>query len=87
MHLLVGWEDHNFLGGLRNFHVHFKPGVVLYPLRMETPFEKPTNLLPEEKTRAELRQPGFLEARTAGLLRTEVNVYPILLIAPSVAST
>lgn len=79
LHLLLGWENHNFLGGLRNFHIQFKPGVVLYPLRMETPFDAPTNLLLEEKTRAELRQPGFIEARTAGILSTEVNVYPILL--------
>jgi outer membrane protein insertion porin family/translocation and assembly module TamA len=79
LHLLAGWADHNFLGGLRNFHIQFRPGVVLYPLRMQTPFDAPTNLLPEEKLRAELRQPGFIEARTAGILRSELNTYPILL--------
>jgi outer membrane protein assembly factor BamA len=79
LHLLTGWEDHDFLGGLRTFHIQFRPGVVLYPLRMQVPFDKPTNLLPEEKLRAELRQPGFIEARTSGILRSEVNTYPILL--------
>jgi outer membrane protein insertion porin family/translocation and assembly module TamA len=79
LHLLVGWEDRNFLGGLRNLHVQLKPGVVLYTLRMQTPFDAPTNLLLEEKARAELRQPGFLEARTSGVLRAQVNTYPILL--------
>ncbi len=79
LHLLAGWEDHNFLGGLRTFHIQLRPGVVLYPLRMQTPLDAPTNLLPEEKLRAELRQPGFIEARTAGILRSEVNTYPILL--------
>ena len=79
VHLLLGWENHNFLGGLRNLHIQLKPGVVLYPLRMETPFDAPTNLLPEEKLRAEIRHPGFIEARTAGILSTEVNTYPILL--------
>jgi outer membrane protein insertion porin family/translocation and assembly module TamA len=79
LHLLAGWEDHNFLGGLRNFHIQIRPGVVLYPLRMQTPLDAPTNLLPEEKIRADLRQPGFIEARTTGILRSEVNTYPILL--------
>jgi outer membrane protein assembly factor BamA len=79
LHALVGWESHNFLGGLRNFHAEVKPGVVLYPLRMQTPFEAPTNLLPEEKARVEIHQPGFLEARTGGVLRSEVNTYPVLL--------
>src|SRR5208282_2956902 len=45
LHLLVGWDDHNFLGGLRSFHAEVKPGVVLYPLRMQTPIDAPTNLL------------------------------------------
>ncbi|HEY2510236.1 MAG TPA: BamA/TamA family outer membrane protein, partial [Polyangiaceae bacterium] len=79
LHLLTGWADHNFLGGLRNLTLQFRPGVVLYPLRMQTPLDAPTNLLPEEKARAELRQPGFLEARTTGLLSTNVNTYPVLL--------
>lgn len=79
LHLLGGWEHRNFLGGLRDFKVELRPGVVLYPLRMQTPLDAPTNLLFEEKVRAELRQPGFIEARTAGLLRTELNTFPILL--------
>jgi outer membrane protein insertion porin family/translocation and assembly module TamA len=79
LHAIVGWDSHNFLGGLRNFHAEIKPGVVLYPLRMQTPFDKPTNLLPEEKSRIELHQPGFIEARTNGLLRAELNTYPVLL--------
>src|SRR6202035_5829122 len=35
LHLIAGWEDHNFLGGLRDFNVTFKPGVVLYPVRID----------------------------------------------------
>jgi outer membrane protein insertion porin family/translocation and assembly module TamA len=64
---------------MRNFHFEVKPGVVLYPLRMETPLDAPTNPLPEEKARAELHQPGFIEARTIGTLRAEVNTFPVLL--------
>jgi outer membrane protein insertion porin family/translocation and assembly module TamA len=81
LHLILGWGDRNFLGGLRGFDVEVRPGVVLYPLRMQTPLDAPTNLLPEEKARVSLRQPGFLEARTKGLLKSEVSTYPILLTA------
>jgi hypothetical protein len=39
----------------------------------------PTRLLPELRTRSTLRRPGFVEARTTGLIRGEFNIYPILL--------
>ena len=78
LHGLVGWESRNFFGGLRKFTVEFRPGVVLYPTRLPT-FQAPTNYLPEEKLRVELRQPGFLEARTGGLFRAEFNIYPVIL--------
>lgn len=78
VHLLAGWEHRNFLGGLRRFTVQFRPGVALYPTRVPD-FQAPTNLLPEEKLRSELRQPGFIEARTNGFVRGEFNIYPLLL--------
>ena len=78
VHLLAGWEDRNFLGGLRRFTVEFRPGVVLYPTRIPG-FQAPTDLLPEEKLRVELRQPGFIEARTNGFIRSEFNIFPVLL--------
>jgi outer membrane protein assembly factor BamA len=78
VHAVVGWEDHNFWGGFRQFRVQFRPGVVLYPTRINA-LVPPTNPLPEEKLRVELRQPGFLEARTNGVLIAEVNTYPLLL--------
>lgn len=77
-HLISGWESKNFLGGLRDFRVDFKPGVVFYPLRINN-LVVPTRFFPEEKLRAELRQPGFIEARTNGTLRPELNVFPVLL--------
>jgi outer membrane protein insertion porin family/translocation and assembly module TamA len=79
LHVVVGWDNHDFLGGLRNFHAHVKPGVVLYPLRMQTPLDAPTNLLFEEKARVELHQPGLFEARTDGVVSSEVNAFPVLL--------
>lgn len=77
-HLLAGWEDRNFFGGLRRFRVELKPGLVFYPTRIPS-LEKPTHYLPEARLRLELRQPGVLEARTNALLRGELNVFPVLL--------
>lgn len=78
VHGVAGWESRNFLGGMRHFSVRFRPGVVLYPLRVNAiePVEK---LLPEERLQVELRQPGFIEARTNGVIRPELNVYPVLI--------
>jgi outer membrane protein assembly factor BamA len=78
LHATVGWEDRDFFGGLRRFSINVKPGVVLFPTVLPT-LKAPTRLLPEERARAELRQPGFLEARTNWLLRGEFNIYPVLL--------
>jgi outer membrane protein assembly factor BamA len=78
IHLHVGWEHKNLFGGFRHFTVDFKPGFDLYPTRLPE-FQKPTAFLPEEKLRAELRQPGFIEARTNGVITQELNTYPVLL--------
>ncbi len=77
LHAIGSWEDHDFLGGLRDFSVHFQPGVVLFPTRIDNPVF-PDHLFPEEKLRAELKQPGFLEARTEAFVRPEFNVFPLL---------
>lgn len=77
LHLIAGWENHNFLGGLRDFSVNFQPGVVFYPTRINN-IAAPQQLFPEEKLRLELKQPGFLEAHTEGFIRPEFNVFPLL---------
>ena len=77
LHLIAGWENHNFLGGLRDFSVNFQPGVVFYPTRINN-IVTPTQLFPEEKLRLELKQPGFIEAHTEGFIRPEFNVFPLL---------
>jgi outer membrane translocation and assembly module TamA len=77
VHALVGWEDHNFLGALRDFSVDVKPGLIFYPTSVSD-LVAPTNLLVEERLRLQLRQPGFLEARTNGFVQPELNVYPLL---------
>ncbi len=77
LHLITSWEDHNFLGGLRDFTVTFQPGAVLYPTRLGN-YVAPNQLLPEERLKLELDQPSFFEARTRGFLKPEFNVYPLL---------
>jgi outer membrane protein insertion porin family/translocation and assembly module TamA len=77
IHALTGWEDRNFLGGLRRFNIDLRPGLVIYPTRLPK-LEKPERLLPEARARAELRQPGVIEARTGGIVRGEINVYPVI---------
>jgi outer membrane protein insertion porin family/translocation and assembly module TamA len=78
VHLIAGWENRNFLGGMRTFTVRFRPGVVLYPLRVNN-IVWPTHLFPEERLRLSLRQPGFIEARTNAFIRPDLDVYPVLL--------
>jgi outer membrane protein insertion porin family/translocation and assembly module TamA len=78
VHGVAGWENHNFLGGMRTFSVTFRPGVVLYPLRINN-IQSPDHLFPEERLRLELRQPGFLEARTNAFIRPELDTYPVLI--------
>jgi outer membrane protein insertion porin family/translocation and assembly module TamA len=80
LHATAGWEDRNFLGGFRRFQVEAVPGVVLYPTHLPT-LKPPRRLLPEGRLRAEFRQPGFLEARTTGVIRGQASIYPLLLSA------
>ena len=78
VHASVGWEHRNFLGGLRRVQLRLAPGVVLWPTRIDN-LVAPTNPLPEVRTSAELRQPGFLEARTTGTVRFDGFIAPFLL--------
>lgn len=77
-HVMAGWEDQNFLGGMRKFLVEVVPGVVLYPTRIPG-FQKPERLLPQGRIRTEFRQPGFIEYRTNAVVRGQASVYPLLL--------
>ncbi len=78
VHVIAGWEDRNFLGGLRNFLVELVPGAVIYPTRLPD-LEPPERLLPQARLRLEFRQPGFIEALTHGVVRTQASLYPVLL--------
>jgi outer membrane protein assembly factor BamA len=78
LHLVAGWEDRNFFGGLRNFLVEFVPGGVFYPTRLPD-LEAPERLLPQARLRLEFRQPNFIEAITAGVIRAQASLAPVLL--------
>jgi outer membrane protein insertion porin family/translocation and assembly module TamA len=78
VHGIIAWEHKNLGGGLRHFTAELRPGGVLYPTRLPS-LEAPERVLPEERLRLRFRQPGFLEARTGGVARMEVNTYPVLL--------
>ncbi len=78
VHLIAGWEDRNFLGGLRMLQVELQPGGVIWPTRLPD-IESPERILPQARLRVDFRQPSFLEARTAGVVRTEAGLAPVLL--------
>jgi outer membrane protein insertion porin family/translocation and assembly module TamA len=78
VHATLGWQNSNFLGGLRKVELRFKPGLVLYPTRFPG-LDAPTDLLFEERFTATLRQPAFIERRTTAVARAEYNVFPVLL--------
>lgn len=78
LHLRAGWEDRNFLGGFRSFSIDARPGVVLYPLRLNN-FVAPEHPLPELRLLTKLQQPGLFEARTNGFFRSDFTVFPVLL--------
>ncbi len=85
LHLVAGWENRNLFGGLRNFLVEFVPGAVFYPTRLPD-LEAPERLLPQARLRFEFRQPNFLEAITAGVIRAQGTVSPVLLSSERDAS-
>jgi outer membrane protein insertion porin family/translocation and assembly module TamA len=76
-HLVAAWEHKNFLGGLRHLTLEARPGVVLFPTRTNN-IEAPNRLLFEGQLRSQLKQPAFVEGRTAGSMATGLSVFPLL---------
>ncbi len=75
-HGSVIWEDRNFLGGLRRFAIEARPGVVFYPNSLFTLLvASPDQVLPELRSRFELRQPGVIDPHMNAILRGAVNIY------------
>jgi outer membrane protein insertion porin family/translocation and assembly module TamA len=78
VHLTAGWEDQNFLGGMRKLLLEVVPGAVLHPTRFPS-LEAPERLLPQGRAHSEFRQPGFLEGRTSGIVKGQLRIAPSLL--------
>jgi hypothetical protein len=75
-HLVGGWENRNLFGGLRRLTVEAKPGLVLYPTRLQTIFDEPPRaVLPELKLSAEFRQPLPMDTRTSLIVRGAFRLY------------
>lgn len=75
-HLVGGWDDRNFFGGLRRLSVELRPGLVFYPWTINDIFKAlPTNVLPQLKSRLELSQPLPFDTRTNARVRGEFNLY------------
>lgn len=79
MHLKMGWEHLNFLGGMRDLQISATPGVDLFPTRLDglTPLA-PTRALLENSIQLKFQQPGFLEGRTTGTIDARYDIKPLL---------
>ncbi|MCA9623827.1 MAG: BamA/TamA family outer membrane protein, partial [Myxococcales bacterium] len=78
-HGIVGWEDRNFLGGLRRFTIDARPGLVFFPLQASQvfglDFPKDVLFVPEAELRMTFKQPGFPEARTNMIVQASTSIY------------
>jgi outer membrane protein insertion porin family/translocation and assembly module TamA len=83
-HLRTGWEHKNFLGGARRFSIQAKPGIDLFPTRLES-FDNiaaPTRPLLRNDVRVNLAQPALFGGRTRGFMRASYEIYPLLYSLP-----
>ncbi|HWZ91732.1 MAG TPA: POTRA domain-containing protein, partial [Polyangiaceae bacterium] len=79
MHLKVGWEHMNFLGGMRDLQLSATPGIDLYPTRLDgTAHLTPTRVLPENSVQLKFKQPAFIEGRTTGTIDANYDIKPLL---------
>jgi outer membrane protein insertion porin family/translocation and assembly module TamA len=81
-HVRLGWEDRNFLGGMRRYSIEVRPGLTFWPTRLDLPLAKPTRVLPEVFVNTELRQPSFIEGRTTGFIKGEYGAFPVIYELP-----
>ena len=83
MHLRMGWEHLNFLGGARDLSITATPGVDLFPTRLDgqTPLA-PTRALLENSIQLKFTQPSFIEARTSGKIDAHYDIKPLLYPLP-----
>ncbi len=71
VHLLGSWDDLNFLGGLRSFHIELRPLLVFKPGLVNV-----HTVRPGFTSGVLLRQPSLLEARTIGSTGVTTGIIP-----------
>jgi outer membrane protein insertion porin family/translocation and assembly module TamA len=71
----LGWDNRNFLGGLRKLSIDATPALTFYPLPSS---DTKTRVLPTLESAIQFDQPGILDARTTGFVRSELNAYPVI---------
>jgi outer membrane protein insertion porin family/translocation and assembly module TamA len=75
-HAIGGWENRNFLGGLRRLTVEARPGLVFYPWTITKIFtDSLETVLPQLRLRFDIRQPIPFDTRTSARLGGEFNLY------------
>jgi outer membrane protein insertion porin family/translocation and assembly module TamA len=74
-HAISGWENRNFLGGLRRLTVEARPGLVFYPWNIDKIFADSPTVLPQLRLRFDLRQPIPFDTRTNARIGGEFNLY------------
>jgi outer membrane protein insertion porin family/translocation and assembly module TamA len=78
-HVALGWENRNFLDGLRNLSINTQPGLIYFPTRFDlSALQAPNRALFVNRLKATLEQPAFLEGRTTGSLSFDFNLFPVL---------
>jgi outer membrane protein insertion porin family/translocation and assembly module TamA len=72
IHGVLGWEDRNFLGGLRKFEAELKPALLFFPLNTGNLFDPPEDflLIPEARVDLRFEQPGVPEPRSTLFVET-----------------
>jgi outer membrane protein insertion porin family/translocation and assembly module TamA len=71
----IGWDNRNFLGGLRKLSLELGPAITFYPLPS---VDTKTRALPTLESAVQFDQPGILDAKTTGFVRSEINAYPVI---------
>lgn len=78
-HVALGWENRNFLDGLRHLSINTQPGLIYFPTRFDlSALQAPNRALFVNRLKATLEQPAFLEGRTTGSLGFDFNLFPVL---------
>ncbi len=77
VHGVLGWEDRNFLGGMRRLSIEARPSLLFFPLQATTIFDPPPDILviPQAEGDIHFKQPGFPEARTNTLVSAGAKFY------------